>query len=156
MYFGYVNMYHEWVTVINSLESMIYFNIYTDNLGIKFINSEWIRLYLALRCPIIPRQYKNLLSFFRYPVAIGNWNASLWKATDRLSCTINTMAVDDLAMPGVRASATMVLTPFSRNVMTTKHESLKQHIAICWAGNLWKACCFQGFIEQLVKLKMLS
>ena len=57
----------------------------------------------------------------------GGWNTSAWKIRTYLSYRVNIMAADDLVMQGARASAGMVLTSFSWNILVSVTSGLKQY-----------------------------
>ena len=46
----------------------------------------------------------------------SHWNSPLQRTRTYESCTVSTMAADDLLMPGARPPAAMVLTLFSGNI----------------------------------------
>ena len=59
----------------------------------------------------------------------GSWNSSLWKTTTRSSYIGDTTAADDLVTQGARASASMALTQFSRNIPATVLKGLNMSLS---------------------------
>ena len=88
-------------------------NQFTDAY-ICYTGERWVNSWCA---EFIWENEKNIsFSMLRYT---GTWNPSPCMTVAHLSHIINTMAADDLAMEGARASTAMVLMCLSWNILTS-------------------------------------
>ena len=92
------------------------------------ITADAMASCMAKLCGIVVRKIKlcyvfSIISLHRN--GTSRWNPSPWKSRARLPYTCNTIADYDLVMREAKASATMVLIWFSRNIQRLK--SLATH-----------------------------